>query len=132
MTDTIQKLVEYIPTSEYGFFTAGEALVAGFVELSGTALTLVQSGASGTKRPIGVAVTTYSAADTVSIVVAGVVNLIADTALSAGQPIFPADTAGRVIATGAADTSGVAKLSSLGTVIKGASASAIVQVLLSI
>jgi hypothetical protein len=58
--------------------------------------------------------------------------MMCDTALSAGQPVFPAatgSTAGRVIATGANDGSGVPYFyGGFGTVVTGASASGVVAV----
>jgi hypothetical protein len=126
---TIQKFFEYEDFGSYGFLEAGEDLVSGFVYLSGTDKTVFQCGASGTKKPIGVAVNSYSEGETVTIVDKGIVNMICDTALSAGQPVFPASTAGRVIATGANDGSGVPYFyGGFGTVVTGASASGVVAV----
>jgi hypothetical protein len=133
MADTIQKLVEFESDGPCGAYKAGEALKVGFVYLSGTAYTLLQCEASGTKRPVGVCMNNYSAADTVTVIDRGIVNLIADTALSAGQPVFPADTAGRIIATGKVDGSGVSYFQGgFGTVVKGGAASAVVQVKLQV
>ncbi len=123
MADTIQKLVEFELDGPCGAYVAEEALKVGFVYLSGTAYSLLQCEASGTKRPVGVCMNNYNATDKVTVVDRGIVNLIADTALSAGQPVFPADTAGRVIATGGSNFPG-----GFGTVVKGASASGVVQV----
>lgn len=139
MSDTIQKLIEFEFEGPLGCFTAGEALVAGFVYTSGTAYTVLQCGASGTKRPIGISTGTYSAGKQVTVIDKGIVNLIADVAMSAGQPVFPAATAGRVTYKGKT-LSGVTIggegasvfQGGFGTVVKGASASGVVQVKLQV
>lgn len=123
MVDTVQKFFEYEDFGSYGFLEAGTDIVSGFVYLSGVDKTIFQCGASGTKKPIGVAVNSYSAGEIVSIVDRGIVNMICDTALSAGQPVFPAATAGRVIATG-----GTTFPTGFGVVVTGASASGVVAV----
>ena len=133
MADTIQKLIEYEFAGPCGAFVAGQALVAGFVQISGTAYTVVQSGQSSTRRPIGIATNSYSSAKTVTVIDRGIVNLISNCAMSAGQPVYPAAVAGRVCVTGKSYTSSVPYFSQgFGTVVKGGASSTVVQVKLQI
>jgi hypothetical protein len=112
---------------ELSCFTAGAEIVPGFVKISGTERTVIQATAyatGATKLPIGVVTASYETGDTgVSVRSTGVVKLIADASCSAGDPVYPADTAGRFQITVAAGLSGIARMNPLGTVLKGASAS---------
>ena len=107
-------------------YTAGAALVAGFVELSGTNWTIVAAGQSSTtQRPVGVFTgSAASGALGLEVLDKGVVNLVCQVTMAAGDPVYPSSVAGRVIKSGGADSSGnLAFPGGFGVVIVGAQAS---------
>jgi hypothetical protein len=117
---------------ELGCFKAGAAIKPGFVKISGTERTVIQATAyatGATKLPIGVVTASYKTGDTgVSVRSTGVVAMIANAACSAGDPVYPASTAGRFQITVAVGLSGIARMNPLGTVIKGAAESGVAWV----
>ena len=115
-------LVQYdIGVKNMAGFIAASAITGagGFVEMSATNYTIRQSVASGTTRPLGIATSSASADSTTNEVrTGGYVWQIGAVSMAAGDPVYPSDTANRVIKTGAIDGSGNARfLGGFGTVV---------------
>ena len=129
---TNQEMLVFEDLGEISCFTAGEDLVPGFVFLSGTNLTLFQAGALATyadRKPIGVVTGSYTSDDNpVGVRTRGVVRMIAASACSAGDSVYPSATAGRFNKT--STSASFAK--SYGTVLTGAAESGVAWVKLSI
>lgn len=115
-----------------GFIAASAITVAGgFVEMSATNYTIKNSVASGTTKPLGIATSSAVAASVDNEVrTGGYVWQIAAVSMAPGSPVFPSDTHGQVIKTGAVDGSGNTKfLGGFGTVVYTADSTAVGYIL---
>ena len=127
-----KKLLEFDAIGSVADFTAGSALSTGFVQMkSGTNWTIVTAEQSGTNhRPIGIATgSAASGATGVEVRDKGIVWLLTQAALVAGNPVYPSSVKGRILGTGATDASGNSIYAGgFGTVIQGAAASGLALV----
>jgi len=91
--------------------------------MSATNWTIMNATASSTTlKPLGI-VKSSQAADTTEIEVVrrGYVYMYAGTSMTAGDPVFPSNSAGAIIKTGAVDVSGNGAFAGgFGTVVVGA------------
>ena len=123
MTYPIVNTVKYDGLANVAGYTTSSAGTKGFVTMSATNWTIMNATASSlTTRPIGI-VTGSQAADVteVEVVRRGYVYLYAGTSMAAGDPVFPSNSAGAIIKTGAVDASGnVIFAGEFGTVVVAA------------
>jgi len=124
MTYPIINTVKYDGLANVAGYTATKtAAVKGFVVMSAVNWTIKNATASSTTvRPVGVVKGSIAASTTeIEVVRRGYVYMYAGTSMTAGNPVFPSDSAGAIINTGATDASGnVIFAGGFGTVVVGA------------
>ena len=122
MTYPIINTVKYDGLANVAGYTAALAAVKGFVVMSAVNWTIKPATASGTVRPVGIVKGSIAGGTTeIEVVRRGYVYLYCGVSMTAGDPVFPSDSAGAIIKTGVNDASGKPSfIGGFGTVVVGA------------